>query len=153
MSNSAKKLTLIPGQSGGASGPEPMDRKPYAPRGLSETASDYWREYTNALQSAGMLFEIDLNVLKDLCRWEAIKERAFNEMPGPDQRLYVEYYNSDTGDMTHVQSHAAFTNLRSIQGTINKLREKLGLSLADRSGLKIPAKPQANNRMKSKSWT
>jgi len=148
-------MRLIPGQQRdvSASGLSAMEKKPYAPRELSDTAADYWRGYVSALHESGMLFEIDLALLKDLCRWEELKERAWTELPGPDKKLYLEYYNSETGAMTHVQSHAAFTNLRSIQSSINALREKMGLSLRDRSGMKIPAKQQTNNLRKSKSWT
>lgn len=154
MANSAKNMRLIPGQQqgGNAGGLSAMDKKPYAPRDLSEVASDYWREYCRSLHESGMLFEIDLSLLKDLCRWEELKERAWRELPGPDKKLYLEYH-SETGELTHVQSHAAFSNLRSIQSSINALREKMGLSLRDRSGMKIPAKKQNNNTFNKKSWT
>ncbi|MCC5906589.1 MAG: P27 family phage terminase small subunit [Balneolaceae bacterium] len=153
MGNSATKLSLYPTGGKTGTGPRTMDGKPYAPRSLDETAKDYWREYVAALHDAGMLFSIDLNVLKDLCRWESLKERAYDELPPPEKKLYLEYYNSETGELTHVQSHAAFSNLRTIQSTINTLRSKLGLSISDRSGLQImqrsPSSPAANTNRKN----
>ena len=143
MGNSASKLYLHnSGQQSQQVGPDPMDNRPYAPRSLSEMGKEYWREYVKELEAAGMLYSIDLNVLKDLCRWESLKERAFGELPGPDKKLYLEYRKD--GALSHVQTHAAFTNLRSIQATINTLREKLGLSLRDRSGLKLKKSSKAN---------
>lgn len=125
------------GQSGGLSGPEQMESKPYAPRQLCETGKEFWREYVQVLHDAGMLFETDLNTLKDLCRWESLKDRIFNELPSVEKKMYLEYYSKD-GRLTHVQPHAGFVNLRSAQVMINKLREQLGLTMKARSGLSLP---------------
>ena len=152
MTNSATKLSLHQSShSQQGIGPEPMESRPYAPRSLCETGKIYWRDYVQQLYDAGMLFSIDLTTLQDLCRWEAIKERAFSELPGPDKKLFMEYHKD--GELTHVQSHAAFANLRSCQATINTLREKLGLTLRDRSGLKIARRSPSHSHSHRKNVT
>lgn len=112
----------------------PLRKAPNAPRHLCDVGKSYWRSYTKAMITAGLLFEPDLSTLEDLCYWEAIKHRGRDELPSDS--LFMEYRDSETGLVTHTQPHAAFSNLKSIQSTIAALRAKLGLTIHDRSGLK-----------------
>lgn len=128
-------------------------RIPNAPRELSSTAQKFWRDYTKAMQNAGLLFECDLETIADLCYWESLKVRARDELP--NDKLYLEYKDEETGSLKHIQTHPGFTNLRSIQAQILTLRGKLGLTLSDRSGLKV-ANPAPAGNMKpvrsGKNW-
>lgn len=131
---------------------EALDKKPNAPRSLDDIGQRYWREYAAALVAAGQLFEADLATLEDLCFWESVKHRGRDELPGG--KLYMEYKDADTGRVSHTQPHAAFSNLKSIQSTVLALRGKLGLTLSDRSGLKVAKRGAVDKSSiaKSKGW-
>jgi phage terminase small subunit len=149
MGKSAKKLKLSATDAGGPVRTEsavstPLTgRPPNAPRHLDDVAQSYWRDYSRALIASGMLFEADLKTLEDLCFWEGLKHRGRDELPGGT--LYMEYKDEE-GNTSHTQPHAAFSNLKAIQGTILQLRSKLGLTVSDRSGLKVA---QRSSKMKS----
>lgn len=130
----------------------PVGKAPNAPRFLNDVGQRYWREYTRALIAAGMLFETDLPTLEDLCYWESLKHRGRDELP--TGKLFMEYRDEDTNAITHTQAHAAFSNLRRIQESIIKLREKLGLTVSDRSGLRIarPTVEKHDIHRKKKNW-
>jgi phage terminase small subunit len=114
---------------------KPLNKKPNAPRSLDDTGQRYWREYAGALIDSAQLFETDLSTLEDLCYWESLKHRGRDELP--EGSLFMEYTDEETGRVSHTQPHAAFSNLKSIQSTIMALRGKLGLTVSDRSGLKV----------------
>lgn len=156
MGKSAKKMNLSAAE---ASGPirvesavsSPLSgRPPNAPRHLDDIAQSYWRDYSRALIAAGMLFESDLKTLEDLCFWEGLKHRGRDELPAGT--LFMEYKDED-GNTSHTQPHAAFSNLKSIQGTIVQLRAKLGLTVSDRSGLKVAQRSANMRSVKEKPGT
>lgn len=129
----------------------PVTRRPNAPRHLDDIGQRYWREYTRALVNAGQLFETDLQTLEDLCFWESLKHRGRDELPGDS--LFMEYKDEEDGRLTHTQPHAAFSNLKSIQSTIVTLRSKLGLTVHDRSGLRVARRGVERNKgPKPKPW-
>lgn len=131
---------------------EALDKKPNAPRSLNDISQRYWREYAAALVDAGQLFEADLATLEDLCFWEAVKHRGRDELPGG--KMYMEYKDADSGEISHTQPHAAFSNLKAIQSTVLTLRGKLGLTLSDRSGLRVAKRGtvEKSNLTGTKNW-
>lgn len=113
-----------------------------APPHLNVNGRYFWYSYLEQLNDIEFT---DYSKLSDLCVWEQKKMQTLEKMK--DNEDVIEY-RDETGRVKHTQPSSYFTNLKTIQGEINKLREMI-FKEADS---KKKTQPDAVPALTKKGW-
>ncbi len=133
--------------------PQPEPGKPQCPSWMSAEQKRVYRRLARGLQDMGVLAKIDRDVLTrytvTFVQWMDA-EKVLNDK-GPTQNVYGKAVDEDgtplvigTTDRPEVARSLALGNM------LNKLEAKLGLSPADRVGLKAVGKTGKSKQGKSR---
>jgi len=106
------------------------------PRGMPKKAKEYWHEIVPILQERNVLDDLDLGAMEQLCHDYAMWHDCMDAI-----EKYGQFYEgtSDRGAM-RVLSNPAVARSHQLEASMDRLRQKFGLTPKDREHIKAHGK-------------
>lgn len=114
--------------------PEKLYTVPEAPAWLDDYAKEIWNDLALKLTKAGILSELDINVLAYYCSAASICIMARKRI---EEKTMIMTFKNEDGTLKHAQKSPFITVYREALDDVIRLGAQLGLSPSERARLHI----------------